>query len=105
MIKQLPGRSRRNLLCIFLLVDVRLAPQASDLEMMERIASQEQPFIIAFTKADKLGKTNLAKNLHAYKIHLSKEWETLPFSVVTSASNHVGREEILSLISDQVQQP
>ena len=95
--------ARRNLLCIFLLVDLRLSPQASDLEMMERIADQGQPFVIVFTKADKLNKTNQVKNLNAYKNHLEKEWETLPFSVVTSSVNQIGREEILSLIHDQVQ--
>lgn len=93
---------RRNLLCIFLLVDVRLAPQATDLEMMDWIAEQGRPFVIVFTKSDKLGNTKLGENVNAYREHLVTEWEVPPATIITSSNTKKGKEEILSLISDQL---
>jgi GTP-binding protein len=93
---------RRNLLCIFLLIDVRLSPQTSDLEMMDWIAEQERPFVIVFTKADKLGKRILAENVEKYLQVLKQEWEVPPVSIVTSSNTTLGKDEILSLIEQQI---
>lgn len=93
---------RRNLLCIFLLVDVRLAPQTPDLEMMDWIAEQGRPFVIVFTKSDKLGTTKLGENVNAYRELLVSEWEVPPATIITSSNTKLGKEEILSLISDQI---
>jgi GTP-binding protein len=93
---------RRNLLCIFLLVDVRLAPQALDLEMMEWIAEQGRPFVIVFTKSDKLGTTKLNENVAFYREFLTSEWEVPPPTIITSSNTKLGKEEILALISGQL---
>lgn len=93
---------RRNLLCIFLLVDVRLAPQAPDLEMMDWIAEQGRPFVIVFTKSDKLGTTKLGENVNAYREFLDSEWEVPPATIITSSNTKKGKEEILSLIGNHL---
>jgi len=89
---------RKNLKCIFLLVDIRLSPQTSDLEMMEWIAQQGLAFVIVFTKADKLTKSILVSNIRKYRFVLEHEWEVLPVSIITSANTKQGKEEIQSLI-------
>ncbi len=91
-------RSRKNIRCIFLLVDIRLTPQFSDLGMMEWIAQQELSFTIVFTKADKLGKRILSENVNKYRDFLEQEWETPPISIVTSSYTALGKDELLSLI-------
>lgn len=94
---------RKNLKCIFLLVDIRLSPQASDLEMMEWVAAQGLPFVIVFTKADKLTKTTLVSSIRKYKTLLEDVWEVLPVSIVTSSNTKQGKNEIHSLIEALIQ--
>jgi GTP-binding protein len=96
-------RIRKSLMCIFLLVDVRHLPLASDLEMMDWIAEQSKPFVIVFTKADKLTKKVLAENLQAYTGFLKKEWEILPQMIVSSSNTGLGKEEVSDLIMRLIQ--
>lgn len=91
---------RRNLLCIFLLVDIRHEPQAIDKEFMEWMATHELPFTLLFTKSDKLGKQGLKKNIEIYNTQLLESWEELPPAIVTSAQTGAGKEEILAFIEN-----
>jgi len=93
---------RRNLLCIFLLVDVRLQPQPSDLEMMDWIAEQARPFVVVFTKSDKLSKRVLTENTGAYINYLRQEWETPPVMIISSSITGLGHDVIIKLISEQL---
>ncbi|MBM3403493.1 MAG: YihA family ribosome biogenesis GTP-binding protein [Bacteroidetes bacterium] len=90
--------SSKNLVCVFLLVDVRLEPQKQDLFMMEWMATNQIPFVIAYTKCDKLSRGQLSKNLEVYRKHLEPEWEEIPTCFLTSAVSHIGKEEILDYI-------
>lgn len=92
---------RRNLLYTFVLIDSRLEPQNSDIGFMEWLGENEVPFCIVFTKADKLGKNELDKNVEAYKKRLMEDWEELPPVFVTSSETKQGREEILDFIEQQ----
>lgn len=92
---------RRNLICTFVLVDSRIEPQDSDIGFMEWLGENQVPFCIVFTKADKLSKTELEKNVEAYKKRLLEEWEELPPLFITSSENKLGREEILDFIEQQ----
>lgn len=91
-------KTRTNLKCIFILVDIRLAPQHNDLKMMEWIADQERPFVIIFTKADKLTKNDLAENVQAYRNFLEHEWEVPPVNIVTSSATTFGKDELLTFV-------
>jgi GTP-binding protein len=93
---------RKNLRCIFLLLDVRLSPQEPDLKMMDWIAEQGRPFVLVFTKADKLTKRALAENIKVYKDFLKQEWDTLPLGIITSANTKLGKDELLALIQEQL---
>ena len=89
----------RNLLVnLFVLIDCRLEPQKIDLEFFDFLGVNGVPFSIVFTKADKLGKNELAKNLEAYKEKLYEQWEELPPIFVTSSENQMGREDLLDYI-------
>ena len=92
---------RRNLICTFVLVDSRIEPQNSDIGFMEWLGENEVPFCIVFTKADKLGKLELERNVEAYKKRLLEDWEELPRVFVTSSESRLGREEILDFIEQQ----
>ena len=90
--------NRTNLMCLFVLVDSRHKPQAIDQEFMHWLAEKGIPFVIIFTKADKLGKLVLNKQIEAYKSEMQKEWEELPETFITSAEKKMGTQEIADYI-------
>jgi len=70
-------KKRRMLLTTFFLIDSRHSPQKIDLEFMTFMAENNLPFVIVFTKTDKISKQELEDNLSAYKIKLFETWEEL----------------------------
>jgi len=89
---------RQNLILTFVLVDSRIEPQKIDLEFMAKLGENQVPFVIVFTKADKLKKNQLITNIEAYKQRLLEEWEELPTMIVTSSESGMGKDELLGLI-------
>jgi GTP-binding protein len=92
---------RRNLVTTFVLVDSRIEPQNSDLGFMEWLGENQVPFCIVFTKADKVSKEDLDKNVEAFKAKLLENWEVLPPIFITSAEKKLGRNEVLDYIEQQ----
>ncbi len=90
--------TRSNLMSLFVLVDLRHEPQKIDIEFMEWLAMSQIPFVITFTKADKLGKVKSEKNLSDYQKAMLQTWESLPPVIVTSSNTGLGKEEILQYI-------
>jgi len=90
--------NRTNLMCLFVLVDSRHKPQPIDQEFMQWLAEKEIPFVIVFTKGDKLGKVALQKQVENYKNEMLKEWEELPQTFTTSAEKKIGLSEIATYI-------
>jgi len=91
---------RMQLACTFVLIDSRHAPQKIDLEFMEFLGINGIPFCIVFTKADKLNKSTLPKNIEIYKKELLEYWEELPTHFISSSTDKTGREEILDFIQN-----
>ncbi|MFZ6011259.1 MAG: ribosome biogenesis GTP-binding protein YihA/YsxC [Bacteroidota bacterium] len=91
---------RENLHCLFILLDTRLEPQKIDLEFIQWSGSKEIPICLLFTKADKLTRNQLAKNIQAYETTLLKSWEELPPIIITSATEKKGRDEVLTFIEE-----
>lgn len=89
---------RKNLMSLFLLIDSRISPQQIDLNFIDLLGINQVPFVIVFTKSDKLSKPKLESNLNIYKKQLLNSWEDLPEIIVSSSTNKTGREEILSYI-------
>ena len=92
---------RRNLVCTFVLVDSRIEPQNNDLGFVEWLGENQMPFCIVFTKADKVSKAELERNVEAFKAKLLEEWEELPPIFITSAEKKTGRDDILNYIEQQ----
>jgi GTP-binding protein len=92
---------REQLICSFVLIDSRLEPQKIDLEFMEFLGESGIPFCIIFTKADKLKLNELNNNIQAYsKKMTSTLWEEMPRYFTTSATNSLGKEELLNYIDE-----
>lgn len=90
--------NRKNLVCVFLLIDCRHPAQQIDLEFMEFMGSGGVPFAIIFTKADKLKPKVLEENLSEYKRTMLESWDELPDMMVTSSEKGMGRDELMNYI-------
>ncbi|MBS4035797.1 MAG: YihA family ribosome biogenesis GTP-binding protein [Ignavibacterium sp.] len=91
-------KKRTNLICLFLLIDVRHKPLANDLEYINWLGENQVPFAIVFTKSDKLTLNKLNANVLDYKNTLAKNWDPLPEIFITSSEKNIGRDEMLSFI-------
>lgn len=89
---------REQLTNLFVLIDSRLEPQKIDLEFIEWLGLNGVPFSIVFTKADKLKKGELARNVQTFMASLSEQWEEMPPYFISSSEKGTGREEILGYI-------
>ena len=92
--------NRVNMMTLFVLVDVRHEPQKNDTEFIEWLGISNIPFIIVFTKADKLTRNQLEGNLAKYKNALLEKWEELPPIIVTSSETALGKEELLTYVEN-----
>lgn len=89
---------RKNLLTVFVLIDIRHAPLKIDLDFIKWLGENSVPLALVFTKADKLNKQELRKNTERYKKTLLETWQDLPPLFLTSAEKKTGKEELLSFI-------
>jgi GTP-binding protein len=93
-------KKRDNLACLFLLIDSRLEPQKIDLEFITWLGESGVPFVLIFTKADKIPASKFNKNQKVYESVLLETWEGLPPVFKTSATSKLGREDILDFIEE-----
>lgn len=90
---------REQLVCSFVLVDIRHEPQPIDMEFMQWMGENAIPFAIIFTKADKLKPKAVERDVKTYIDTLTADiWEEAPQYFVTSASHRSGRDELLDYI-------
>ncbi|WP_281540957.1 ribosome biogenesis GTP-binding protein YihA/YsxC [Maribacter aestuarii] len=90
---------REQLVCSFVLIDIRHEPQKIDLDFMQWLGENGIPFAIIFTKADKLKPLAIEKHVENYINELlSGAWEEAPQHFVTSSSKKIGRDELLEYI-------
>ncbi len=92
---------REQLVCAFVLIDIRLEAQAIDLEFITYLGEYEVPFCIIFTKADKISKTKIDSHVAAYKKKLlANNWEEMPPYFVTSSTEGTGKDAVLGYIDE-----
>jgi len=90
---------RKSLVYTFILVDTRHEPQKSDLDLIEWMGEEGLPFCLVFTKADKISRNAVKRNVDEYKKVLSENWEELPPVFITSSHSGEGKAEINSFIA------
>lgn len=91
---------RENLYCVIQLIDSRHNLQENDLEFMNWMGESGIPFVIAFTKIDKIKISDRNKNIKKLLKQLSEYWDPLPTHFVTSAEKNTGTEDILNFIDN-----
>lgn len=90
---------RPQLVCAFILIDIRHEPQKIDLEFLEWMGENRIPFCIIFTKADKLHPNVIEGQVNDYIQKLLEGiWEEAPLHFITSSTNGTGKDELLTYI-------
>ena len=95
-------KTRKQLLFTLLLIDSRHKLQKIDLEFMKYLNSMMCPFVIVFTKSDKIKSEILNEKIKLYKDSLVSHWEVLPETFVTSAIDNKGVDEILEFLNQSI---
>ena len=94
-------RKRENLINVFVLIDGRHEPQEIDIEFINQLGTWQVPFVIVFTKADKIKKGRLDENVKLFLNKMRETWQFLPQSFITSAEKKEGRDALLNFIAEQ----
>lgn len=89
---------RNTLQCAFVLIDANVPPQKIDVDFINWLGEKRIPFVIIFTKTDRLKPEKLEENLEEIRKELYKYWHELPQQFITSSIDRGGREEILNFI-------
>lgn len=92
------GDGERELALVFQLIDMRHPPSKDDLQMIDYLIDCEIPFVIIFTKADKLKPTARKLRMEAFKAEIPcfEDITCVPFSTVTGE----GVEEVRAIIEE-----
>ena len=91
--------NRKELGCLFVLLDIRHEPQAIDLEFLNWTVEKQIPIALVFTKADKLSKNKIIQSVELYKKSLLQRWAFLPEIFITSAIDQRGKEDIIQYLA------
>ena len=93
---------RPNLCLVFALVESGLAPQEIDLEFLEWLVRHTVPFVLVFTKTDKVSAAMVQTNIAAFTDRVSAWFEKFPAVFPCSAESGQGRQELLGVIDEQL---
>ncbi len=88
----------KELATLFVLLDSRHNLQQIDRDFITALGEEGIPFSIILTKADKLRKNDLKKNIESIKNSLYEFWEELPPIFVSSSKDKIGKDEIIAHI-------
>ena len=93
---------RTNLCSVFALIDSGLAPQAIDLEFVGWLTHKAVPFVLVFTKTDKVPPETVQANIAAFMERISTWYEKPPAIFTCSANTGQGRHELLEMIGESM---
>lgn len=91
--------NRKNLICTFVLIDVRVPVQKIDEGFINNMGESQLPFVMVLTKCDKVSKQQVFKTINDWKKTLSETWEICPQIMISSSRTGEGKEAILDYIS------
>ncbi|MCC6414090.1 MAG: YihA family ribosome biogenesis GTP-binding protein [Saprospiraceae bacterium] len=97
--------NRTQLTLAFVLIDSNINPPSKvDLAFLDEMGNLAVPYVLIFTKSDKIGKVTLDRNIDAFMSEMSKNWDTLPQYFISSSERRTGRQEILDFIGQIIGQ-
>ena len=95
-------QQRPNLHCVFALIDSGLPPQKIDMEFVKWLAGNGIPFVLVFTKTDKVSAAKVQANIDAFKERITESCGLSPIILTCSATARLGRAELLAVIKEAI---
>lgn len=95
---------RKQLLCVFVLVDSRHEPQQLDMEFINKLGEWSVSFVLVFTKADKTSRMEIMRTMKLMENEMKKKWEMLPPFFRSSAETREGKPELLGYIENLLEE-
>lgn len=89
---------RLNMQCAFILLDGKIPPQKIDMEFINWMGEMQVPFVLVYTKTDKLKSHEVPESIAKIQKEILKSWDSLPQEFITSSVQKTGRDEILKFI-------
>jgi len=93
---------RPNLCCVFALIESGLPPQAMDVEFVEWLARNAVPFVLVFTKTDKVSALKVQTNIGTFTDRIAEWFVKPPAMFICSATKGQGRRELLGVIDEML---
>lgn len=95
---------RKDLVTVFLLIDIRHEPQEADIDQIKWLAKKSIPFSVIFTKSDKIKDIEIEDKAEVYLKKLDDFLYDRPNHFITSASNKRGVEDLADYIKYVLQE-
>lgn len=93
---------RTSLRRVFVLIDSRLEPQQLDMEFVYWLAGREIPFVLVFTKTDKVKPAQRQRSVDAFLAAMQTWCTFTPRTFMTSTVNREGTRELLGFIDEEI---
>jgi GTP-binding protein len=90
--------NRPTLSCTFVLIDSMIPPQTLDLEFVRWLMEGGIPFVLVFTKLDRLKASRADKNIDLFTEKMTAWGDGIPRIFKTSAKTQLGRREMLEFV-------
>jgi len=90
--------NRPTLSCTFVLIDSMIPPQTLDLEFVRWLMEGGIPFVLVFTKLDRLKASRADKNIDLFTEKMTEWGDGIPRIFKTSAKTQLGRREMLEFV-------
>jgi GTP-binding protein len=95
-------KHRPNLCLVFALIESGLEPQDIDIEFIEWLARNEVPFVLVFTKTDKVPPATVQANIAAFMERIAAWFVQPPTHFTCSAEIGQGRQDLLGVIEEMM---
>ena len=95
-------KHRANLSLVFALIDSGLEPQEIDLAFIEWCARNAVPFVLVFTKTDKVTPEVAQANMVAFMSSIEAWFKQSPATFTCSANTGHGRQDLLGVIEEMM---
>jgi len=93
-------KHRTNLCSVFALIESGLPPQENDVDFVEWLTHNAVPYVLVFTKADKVTAVEAEANIAAFMNRISAWFKVPPRTFTCSATKGHGRAELLGVIDE-----
>ena len=93
-------KNRMTMQCAVVLLDAMIPPQQVDIEFINWLGERYIPFVIVYTKLDRIKEWDREKHIKRIQDALLAHWETLPQQFETSSAKGWGRQELLQFFQE-----